>query len=341
LNGWAKLTENEMSSSAPQRIAFVAYDGITMLDLIGPHEVFGTANVLAQDELYAPVIVGRTRRPIISATGIMIQPSVPFAASGEFDTIVTPGGPGLRELSINKQVSAWLKERAPRTRRMVSVCTGLYGLAATGLLDGRRAATHWRWAADAARRFPNVILDSAVLFVEDPPFYTSAGVTAGIDLALALIEQDHGPMLALDVAGELVIYHKRPGGQPQFSEPLKFQSSAVNRFSELAAWLPQHLQEDLSVEMLAERVNMGGRHFGRVFAATFGTTPGRYVEAVRLDTGRDRLTTSECTVEAVATSVGFASGDVFRRAFERRFGVSPTTYRSHFSTRRTVESEIV
>jgi transcriptional regulator GlxA family with amidase domain len=341
LKDCAKLAENEVPSRGQQRIAFVAYDGITALDLIGPHEVFGTANTLAQDELYTPVIVGPTGCPIVSDTGIKFQPSVSFATSGEFDTIVTPGGPGLREPSTNNQVSEWLEERAPQTRRMVSVCTGLYGLAATGLLDGRTAATHWRWAGDAARRFPNIILDPTVLFVEDPPFYTSAGVTAGIDLALALVEQDHGPILALDVARELVIYLKRPGGQPQFSESLKFQSSAVNRFSELAAWLPDHLKEDLSVDTLAERVNMGGRHFARVFTATFGTSPGRYVEAVRLDTGRDRLTTSDRTVDAVARSVGFASADVFRRAFERRFGVSPTTYRRHFSTSRTVESEIV
>jgi transcriptional regulator GlxA family with amidase domain len=325
----------------PRRIGFVAYDGLTILDLIGPHEVFGTANALSYNELYTPVIVGPTLAPIISDTGIILQPTVDFASSGEFDTIVTPGGPGLREVSINTLVSAWLKERAPRTRRMVSVCTGFYGLAATGLLDGRRAATHWRWARDAERRFPAVAIDSDVLFVEDPPFYTSAGVTAGIDLTLALVEQDHGPVLALNVARELVIYLKRPGGQPQFSEPLQFQASAVNRFSELAAWLPEHLQEDLTVEALAARVNMGSRHFSRVFGETFGTTPGRYVEAIRLDAARERLGKNRHTVESVATSVGFASADVFRRAFERRFGISPTTYRQHFTSTRSLESEIV
>jgi transcriptional regulator GlxA family with amidase domain len=223
---------------------------------------------------------------------------------------------------------------------MVAVCTGFYGVAATGLLDGRRAATHWRWARDAARRFPAVKVDSEVLFVEDPPFYTSAGVTAGIDLALALVERDHGPILALNVARELVVYLKRPGGQPQFSEPLQFQSSAVNRFSDLAAWLPQHLQDDLSVEALAGRVNMGARHFSRVFSETFGTTPGRYVEAVRLDAARERLANSRRTIESVASSVGFASADVFRRAFERRFGVSPTTYRRHFGSPRSAELEV-
>lgn len=324
----------------PKRVGFVAYDGVTILDLIGPHEVFGTANALTGAQFYDPVIVGPSLYPIISDTGIILKPAVDFASSGEFDTILTPGGPGLRDAATNEQVSEWLKARAPQTRRMVSICTGFYGLAATGLLDGRRAATHWRWTRDAARRFPNVSLDPAVLFVEDPPFYTSAGVTAGIDLALALLERDQGPKLALAVARELVIYLKRPGGQPQFSEPLQFQSLAVNRFSELAAWLPQNLQNDLSVEALAERMNMGARHFSRVFTATFGTTPARYVEATRLDAARDRLTSSDRTIEAVGASVGFASPDVFRRAFERRFGVSPTTYRRHF-TSLPMKSEIV
>jgi transcriptional regulator GlxA family with amidase domain len=329
LKGSAQMRADHAAQATP--IGFVAFDGVTVLDLIGPHEVFGTANALAGKPLYAPVIVGSTLSPIVSDTGVVLQPSADFGEPVRFDTIVTPGGPGLREPSTNERVSAWLAQQAPQTRRMVSVCTGLYGLAATGLLDGRQVATHWRWARDAARRFPTVSIDASVLFVADPPFYTSAGVTAGIDLALALVEQDHGPELALDIARELVIYLKRPGGQPQFSEPLQFQSSAVNRFSELAAWLPQNLQEDLSVDALAARVNMGARHFSRVFSETFGSTPGRFVEMLRLDIARERLGASKRTVDAVASSVGFASPDVFRRAFERRFGVSPTTYRRHFA----------
>ncbi|HEX5237787.1 MAG TPA: helix-turn-helix domain-containing protein [Sphingomicrobium sp.] len=314
------------------RIGFVAYDGVTALDLIGPYEVFGTANALGGQDgaLYAPMIVAPTVSPIASDTGIVLQPAADFSAPIEFDTIVTPGGPGLREPSINAQVAAWLKERAPQTRRMVSVCTGLYGLAAAKLLDGRRAATHWRWARHAARSFPDVMVDSTMLYVEDPPFYSSAGVTAGIDLALALVEQDHGATLALAVARELVIYFKRPGGQSQYSEPLRFQSSAVNRFSDLAAWLHGHLRDRLTVEELAARVNMSPRHFARKFTAEFGVTPGAYVDGARLELARERLAARGQTVESVALSVGFRSADVFRRAFERRYGIAPGMYRRHF-----------
>jgi transcriptional regulator GlxA family with amidase domain len=317
-----------------KKIAFVAYDGVTALDLVGPFEVFGTANAISgQDgDLYIPMIIAPTLRPVASDTGIVLHPVAEFSSSIVFDTIVTPGGPGLREPTINAVVAAWLAERAPRTRRMVSVCTGLYGLAAASLLDGRRAATHWRWAQHATRSFPRVTVDSSVLYVEDPPFYSSAGVTAGIDLALALVEQDHGAKLALAVARELVIYFKRPGGQAQYSEPLRFQSSAVDRFSELAAWLPGHLGECLTIEQLAARVHMSPRHFARKFTAAFGVTPASYVEQLRLETARDRLAMPAQTIEGVAASVGFRSADVFRRAFERRYGVTPSLYRRHFAS---------
>jgi len=316
----------------PKRIGFVAYDGVTILDLIGPYEVFGTANAIGESGLYAPVIIAPTLDPIVSDTGVVLQPACDFSAAESFDTIVTPGGPGLREQSTNALISAWLKEQAPRTRRMVSVCTGLYGLAAAGLLEGRRAATHWRWAAHASRTFPNVIVDAEVLYVEDPPFYTSAGVTAGIDLALALVEEDYGGKLALAVARELVIYLKRPGGQSQYSEPLRFQHSSFNRFANLAAWLPGHLRQRLTVDELAARVNMSPRHFARSFAVEFGIAPGEYVETLRLEAARERLAAPHQTIESVASSVGFRSSDVFRRAFERRYGITPGLYRRHFAT---------
>jgi len=318
-------------SRRPKRIGFVAYDGITILDLIGPYEVFGTANALGDGELYAPVIVAATLDPIVSDTGVVLQPAADFSSREAFDTIVTPGGPGLREPATSAVVSSWLKGEAPRTRRMVSVCTGFYGLASAGLLDGRRAATHWRWAADARRCFPQVNVDANVLYVQDPPFFTSAGVTAGIDLALFLVEKDYGAGLALAIARELVVYLKRPGGQSQYSEPLRFQASAVDRFSDLAAWLPDHLKERLTIEEMATRVNMSPRHFTRIFTADFGVTPGSYVETLRLESARERLAAPGQTVDSIAHSVGFRSADVFRRAFERRYGISPGLYRRHFA----------
>jgi transcriptional regulator GlxA family with amidase domain len=321
------------NSHPPRRIGFVAYEGITALDLIALYDVFGKANAVGgQDgDLYTPLIVAPTLSPITSDSGIVLQPTADFGSPLEYDTIVTPGGPGLREPSINAQVVAWLQERAPRTRRMVSVCTGLYGLAATGLLDGRRAATHWYFASDVARRFPNVNVDADILYLEDPPFFTSAGIAAGIDLGLALIEKDHGPALSLAVARMLVVYFKRPGGQLQFSEPLRFQTRAKDKFADLAAWLPANLSEDLSVEALALRANMSLRNFSRSFKSTFGTTAARYVEGLRLEAARNRLGTPNQTIESVSLSVGFRSADVFRRAFERRFGVSPSRYVRHFS----------
>ncbi len=315
-----------------RRIGFVAFSGLATLDLMGPHEVFATANALnsAGKTLYETVIVAEELAPVLSESGIAFIPHERFAAAAPFDTLVTPGGPGLREQAIQSAVAAWLKRVAPHTRRMVSVCTGLYGLAATELLDGRRAATHWRHAEDAARRFPKVTVDARSLYHVDRPFYTSAGITAGIDLALALVEEDHGSALALAVARELVVYLKRPGGQEQLSESLQFQTRATSRFAELAAWLPGHLAENLTIESLAKRTHSSPRHFARLFKDTFGTNVGEYVETLRLNAARERLGAPDQTLESIALSVGFGSADVFRRAFERRFGVSPRQYAGHF-----------
>jgi len=324
--------------NAARKIAFVGFDGVTALDLVGPYEVFGTANALGGNghPLYELAIVAPRPGKIVSDTGLTFEPTTDFSCSFRFDTIVTPGGPGLRDPALNAQVAEWLLKQAPTTRRMASVCTGAYGLAATGLLNGRRVCTHWRLADDFSKRYPEVIVDADSLFVADPPIYTSAGITAGIDLSLALVEEDHGPRLALSVARELVVYLKRPGGQQQFSEALRFQSSAVNRLSELAAWLPGHLHEDLTVEALAKRANLSARQFSRTFAATFGITPGRYVEELRLETSRERLAECSTTIENVALSVGFQSADVFRRRFQERFGVPPGTYKRHFRQSREV-----
>jgi transcriptional regulator GlxA family with amidase domain len=211
------------------------------------------------------------------------------------------------------------------------VCTGIYGLAPTGLLDGRNAATHWAFADDVQRRFPKVRVDRDALFRKDERFYTSAGITAGIDLALAMVEEDLGPEAALAAAREMVVYLKRSGGQNQYSEPLRFQVESTDRFADVAAWIPTHLRGDLSVEGLARRACLSVRQFARAFKERFEVTPGAFVEEARLTEACRRLAARRSNIEAVARSVGYASDDAFRRAFERRFGVSPRDYRRRFN----------
>jgi transcriptional regulator GlxA family with amidase domain len=221
--------------------------------------------------------------------------------------------------------------RAGEVRRLVSICTGLYGLAQSGLADGRRVTTHWKFAADVAARFPALRLEPDAIFIKDGPIYSSAGITAAIDMALALIEEDFGPALALAAARDLVVYLKRSGGQQQYSEPLRFQARAGDRFAELAAYMVQHLDDDLGVEALAARAGLSPRQFNRAFKAAFETTPAQHVERLRLDAAREHLIASNASIDQVAWTVGFRSDDAFRRAFDRRFGLSPSDYRRRFS----------
>ncbi len=317
----------------PRRIAFLGYDGVTALDLVGPSEAFACAYVEHDGELrraYEVAILSVTGRPFQSESGVRFRPSA-VDSKTRIDTLIVPGGCGLREARTNARAAAWIKRRAPRIRRVASVCTGIYGLAATGLLDGRRVTTHWRFARDVAERFPQLRVDPNALYVQDGRFYTSAGVTAGIDLALSLIEADHGAEAALSVARELVVYLKRPGGQEQYSEPLQFQIESRDRLSEMGPWIRGHLREDLSVEALAERACLCPRQFNRRFRSVFKTTPAAFVEDLRLGEARRRLGSPGVTIEAVAASVGFKSADAFRRAFERRFGVAPSSYRGRFT----------
>jgi transcriptional regulator GlxA family with amidase domain len=202
------------------------------------------------------------------------------------------------------------------------------------LLDERRVSTHWRFARDLANRFPRLKVDANALFIKDGKFYTSAGITAGIDLSLALIEEDFGPTVALSVARDLVVYLKRSGGQEQFSEPLQFQTLSADFMDDLVTWARSHLRNDLSVEALAERAHLCPRHFSRKFKQVFATTPANFIETMRLDEARRRLAESNKAIEQIGSSVGFKSGKAFRRAFERRFRVSPSRYRNRFAPAR-------
>jgi transcriptional regulator GlxA family with amidase domain len=282
---------------------------------------------------YETLIIGLTQRPFVSESGVVFVPHKTIANAPVLDTLVIPGGKGLRVPETQKRAADWIRSREAVTRRIATVCTGTYGLAATGLLDGRRVTTHWRHAQDLAKRFPGLKVDPNALYLKDGKFYTCAGITAGIDLSLALIEEDFGPRVALSVARELVVYLKRPGGQEQFSEPLQFQTQSSDRFADLAAWIQGHLRQDLSVASLAERACLSPRHFARRFKNLFGMTPATFVEDLRLNEARERLTRPGQTIEGVAESVGFESADAFRRAFERRLGLQPSSYRKHFSLR--------
>src|SRR5262249_24772298 len=253
----------------PLRVGFLGFDGVMALDLVGPIDAFKTAGVDEGDgqagALYQVVIIGLRQRPFKSESGIVFVPDRTIEDAPTLDTLIIPGGVGLRRPDTLKKVSDWLRRRANKIRRIATVCTGTYGLAASGLLDGQRVTTHWRHARDLARRFPELHVDPNALYLKSGKFYTCAGITAGIDLSLALIEEDFGPRVALSVARELVVYLKRPGGQEQFSEPLQFQTQSRDRFADLAAWIKGHLREDLSAEALAERANLSARHFTRRF----------------------------------------------------------------------------
>lgn len=318
----------------PLRIGIVGFDQVDALDLVGPTEAFASAQT--QDAkghsvaAYEVVVLGLTNSRFVAESGIVLQPRTTLRAAPSLDTIIIPGGAGLRRAETNRAVARWVADRAAKTRRVVSICTGIYALAATGLLDGRRVTTHWRFAADVARRFPNLHVQPNALFIRDGQFYTSAGVTAGIDLALALIEEDLGRKVALRVARDLVVFLKRPGGQDQYSEPLRFQTMATDRLAELASWITTNLQRDLSITVLAERACVSPRHFARRFKTTFKQTPGAFVQERRLDEARRRLIAEHISIDAVADSVGFRSTDAFCRAFRQRFHITPTEYRRNF-----------
>jgi transcriptional regulator GlxA family with amidase domain len=317
------------------RIGILGFDGVTALDLVGPADAFAIANEVWQALYGGPApyritLLGLSGRKFVAESGLSFEAHTPLDDAPSLDTLIVPGGSGLREPDANARLVAWLQGHARSCRRIASVCTGIYGLAPSGLLDGRRVTTHWRFAHDVARRFPKLVLDDNALFLRDGPYYTSAGITAGIDLSLALIEEDLGPRVALAVARDLVVYLKRPGGQAQYSEPLRMQVLASDRFADLVAWMVGHLDQDLSVEALAARANLSPRHFSRRFNAVFGCAPARYVEDLRMSEARRMLSQDRVGIQRVAAAVGFASTDVFRRAFERRFGLTPLEYRERF-----------
>jgi transcriptional regulator GlxA family with amidase domain len=316
-------------------IAILAFDGVQTLDVTGPWEVFSMANRIAGGHAYSVEVVARHSRPLRTGSGLAIVPDrAARSVRGPLDTLLVAGGEGVLKAIEDEPLVRWVKRMAGGSRRVASVCTGAYMLAEAGLLDGRRAATHWASAGDLARRYPRLEVDPESIYVRDGNVWTSAGVTAGMDLALALVEEDLGRDIALEVARWLVVFVKRPGGQSQFSSHLKAQVAERAPLRELQEWMAANLHDDLSVPSLAARATMSERNFARAFGREVGMTPGSYVEALRVDHARLRLESSGQKLEAVADQCGFGTVETMRRAFHRRLGVSPNDYRSKFQSRK-------
>ena len=313
-----------------RRIVFVVYPGITALDLVGPHEVLGAAGgydlVVAADEA-GPVET--TRGPV------MIAARAVRTLRGPVDTTIVVGGRGALEASHDAALVRAVRSLAVRSRRIASVCTGALVLAAAGVLEGKRATTHWSSCDLLARRYPKVTVERDPIFVRDGDVWTSAGVTAGMDLALALVTEDHGRDVALRVARQLVMYVQRPGGQAQFSAQLETQTAVRDPLVELQGWIAENPDADHSVERLAARVAMSPRHFARVFRSEVGRTPASYVEQARVEVARRLLETTTLGVDDVARGAGFGTSETLRRAFARRVGATPTEYRERFRPLQT------
>jgi transcriptional regulator GlxA family with amidase domain len=321
--------------SADRRtVVFVAYDGFQLLDLAGPVDVLRVATLLGADPAYETVLATADGRPVRSESGLQVGADAALAdllaGDASIDTLVVLGGFGSRAAAADPELTGHVVALAERSRRITAVCTGAFVLAASGLLDDHRATTHWAYCNSLAQRHPDVEVLPDQIYVRDRDRWTSAGVTAGIDLFLALVQADHGRELAHSVAGWLVVFVQRPGGQAQFSAQLLAQPARTPALDELLGWLPDHLDHDLTVEALARRSDMSPRTFARSFRAETGTTPASYVEALRIEAARRLLETTDLTVETVAAKVGLHRVETLYRAFRRRVRTTPDRYRQHF-----------
>ncbi len=315
-----------------RRVVVLTFPRAQSLDVMGPVEVFHTAARL-RPGAYEIEVVARGGGSVALSNGLALAAGDLPGGRARIDTLLVAGGQGARAAALDDETIAWLRAAARRSRRVCSVCTGAFVLAGAGLLDGRRATTHWAYCAQLAERHPAVTVQPAPIFVRDGAVATSAGVTAGMDLALALVEEDLGAPVALEVARWLVLFLKRPGGQSQFSVQLEAQLARREPLRDVQAWISDHLTDDLSVGALAQRAYMSPRNFARAFRREIGLTPAAYVEAVRVESARAALQDGAEPVESVARACGFGTVETMRRAFHRRVGVGPADYRRRFGAR--------
>ncbi|MQS36352.1 GlxA family transcriptional regulator [Streptomyces katsurahamanus] len=313
-------------------VLVVLFDGVQSLDVTGPVEVFSGAGYAAGDPAAYPLhTASLDGKPVRTTSGLTLTPDGALADAPRPHTLLVPGGEGADH--PDPGVIDWLRENAPRAERLFSVCTGALLLAEAGLLDGRRATTHWAACDGFARAYPRVTVDPDPIFVRDGGVATSAGVTAGIDLALALVEEDHGRDIALTVARYLVVFLRRPGNQAQFSAQLSAQTARREPLREVQRWIAEHPDGDLSVPALAARARLSPRHFARAFRAETGVTPGRYAERVRLEHARRLLEETADGVEEISRAAGYGTPEAMRRAFVRALGIPAAEYRLRFRPR--------
>jgi transcriptional regulator GlxA family with amidase domain len=313
-----------------KRIGFLGFEGVTASDLTRAADVFAAATLDGgygnRISCYHVSTISFTSECFRAESGIVFRPDNTPETVSELDTIVVPGGNGLRRSFISEKIADWILERINQTRRVAAIGAGIYGVAPTGLLDGREVTTHWRHASDVARCFARLRVDPRRHLVKDGAFYTSSGPSAAIDLSLALIEEDYGRHVALAAAQEFALPSANGNGHHKLPSPLVFNSQPADRFAELIPWIMRNLHEDLSVNTLAKRACMSPSHFNRAFKSVFGSAPAEFVEVLRIHEAKRRLSVPKRTLDTIAASVGFSDSQTFQRAFERRLGAKPRSY---------------
>jgi len=325
-----------MPTLTPRQVTILVYPGVQSLDVTGPLEVFAGAQRIIEaegrpDRGYEVQLVAARPGPLRTSSGLTITPDRTLPGTpAQIDTLLVPGGAGRLELDQEAEILDWLARASGPARRTASVCTGAFLLAGAGLLDGRRATTHWAHAASLQRRFPRVLVEADPIYLRDGAIWTSAGVSAGMDLALALVEEDLDRELALTIARHLVLFLRRPGNQSQFSATLLSQQPAREPLREIQRLIVEDVAGEHSVEALAARAHMSPRHLARTFRAETGVTPARFVERVRLEAARRRLEETGDPVGVVAVACGFGTAETMRRVFLRVLDVGPAEYRRRF-----------
>jgi len=327
-----------MAAMKAHRVTVFTYPDAQTLDVVGPLEVFARSARWLKDnghcdgDAYDIELIAPVAGPVMMSSGLQLISERSYQDVDSTGTLIVSGGLGYAATARDSEIIAWIKRMESRSERIVSICTGAFMLARAGLLDGRAATTHWNYCSELSARFPSVKVRPDDIFVRQGNIYTSAGVTAGMDLALALIEEDWGRAAALAVAQELVMFMKRPGGQSQFSNILAAQHCSSERFKELLVWIQTHPGESLDVERLADKIGMSPRNFSRMFTQEMGETPGKYVQRARVEAARRDLEDSRYNTERIALRCGFGSAEVMRRNFVKLLSVSPSDYRSRFQS---------